>query len=131
MTDDRSVPDGGDSFDPELSDTEPLEAEETTPAPPPPASEPRLSARTEVPFGLILFLVVAVLLVVFTVQNSSEEVTLKFFAWEGKYPLALIIIGVVTVTVILDEVLGLFLRRRRRRRLAEKQELRRLREMNR
>jgi uncharacterized integral membrane protein len=88
-----------------------------------------INARTEIPFGLILFLVIAVLLVVFTVQNSSEDVTLKFLVWEGSYPLALIIIGVVAVTVILDEVLGLFLRQRRRRRLAEKQELKRLREM--
>jgi uncharacterized integral membrane protein len=104
----------------------------TTDAAPVSHQRPRaMNARTELPFGLIAFLLIAVLLVIFTVQNSAESVTLKFLGWEGAYPLALIIIGVVAVTVILDEILGLVLRRRRRRRLAEKQELRRLREMNR
>jgi uncharacterized integral membrane protein len=92
---------------------------------------PAVNAGTEVGFGLIAFLIVAILLVVFTVQNSEEAVTLRFLAWEGEFPLALIIIGVVAVSVILDEILGLVLRRRRRRRLAEKQELKRLREQNR
>lgn len=92
---------------------------------------PAVNASTEFGFGLILFLIVAILLVVFTVQNSEEAVTLRFLAWEGEFPLALIIIGVVAVSVILDEIMGLVLRRRRRLRLAEKQELKRLREQNR
>jgi uncharacterized integral membrane protein len=94
------------------------------------ADRPTIDALTDFPFGLIAFLVIAVLLVIFTVQNSSEDVTLAFLVWEGSYPLALIIIGVVAVTVVLDEVMGLFLRQRRRKRLAEKEELKRLREMN-
>ena len=92
---------------------------------------PPITARTEVPFGLILFLVIAILLVIFTAQNSSEDVPIKFLIWEASYPLALIIIAVVAVTVVLDEILGLFLRGRRRKRLAEKRELKQLREMNR
>lgn len=120
-------------------DTEPLpmaevaaEGDSEPIAPIPPDSRPasHINARTELPFGLLIFLVIAVLLVVFTVQNSSEDVTLKFLAWDGEYPLALIIIGVVTVSVILDEIMGLFLRQRRRKRLSEKQELKRLRELN-
>jgi uncharacterized integral membrane protein len=122
------------SLDPQPSDdTELVEAESPTAeesALSPSGRAAPINARTELPFGLILFLVIAVLLVVFTVQNSSEDVTLKFLVWEGNYPLALIIIGVVAVTIVLDEVLGLFLRQRRRKRLAEKRELKRLREMN-
>ena len=110
---------------------EPLEHEDAESVPTVTERPRPISARTELPFGLIVFLVIAVLLVLFTVQNSSEAVTLKFLVWEGSYPLALIIIGVVSVTVVLDEVFGLFLRQRRRKRLAEKQELKRLREMNR
>lgn len=117
--------------EPLADETVPEELAETGEPMPEQKAPTLLSARTEIPFGLIVFLIIAVLLVIFTVQNSSEDVTLKFLPWEGQYPLALIIIGVVAVTVILDEVFGLFLRQRRRRRLAEKQELQRLREQNR
>lgn len=79
-----------------------------------------------VPWGLALFLVVVVLLVVFVVQNA-QSVALKFLGWEGEYPLSLIIILVIAVSILLDEILGGVLRSRRRRRRAERDELRRLR----
>jgi uncharacterized integral membrane protein len=90
---------------------------------------PAVNAGTEVPFGLILFLIISVLVVLFTVQNT-QDVELRFMTWEGEFPLALVIAGVVAVTVILDEIMGLVLRRRRRKRLAEKRELKALREQN-
>ncbi len=79
-----------------------------------------------IPWGLGLFLVVAVLLVVFAVQNT-QDVDLRFLGWEGEFPLVVIIVSVVVVSVILDEILGTVIRRRRRRRRAEKEELKRLR----
>lgn len=85
-----------------------------------------VSAKTELSWGLALFLLLAILVVVFTVQNT-QPVGLEFLAWEGRFPMALIIIVVVAVTVILDEILGLILRRRRRRRAAERAELERFR----
>lgn len=117
------VPDiSTETFDePDLAEPPPRPAE---PQPPP------MSARTELPFGLVLFLLLALLVVLFTVQNT-QDVELNFLTWEGRYPLALIIIGTILVTVILDEILGLFLRRRRRRRAAERAELKRLREQSR
>ncbi len=88
---------------------------------------PAVNAGTEVPFGLILFLIISVLVVLFAVQNT-QDVELRFMTWEGEFPLALIMAGAVAVTVVLDEILGLVLRRRRRKRLAEKRELKALRE---
>ncbi len=79
-----------------------------------------------IPWGLGLFLAVAVLLVVFAVQNT-QDVDLRFLGWEGEFPLVVIIVTVVVVAVLLDEILGAVLRRRRKRRRAEKEELRRLR----
>jgi len=91
---------------------------------PEPVAEPAASGG--VPWGLALFLIGVILLVTFVVQNV-QEVRLVFLGWEGDYPLSLIIILVIAVTIFLDEVLGAALRRRRRRRKAEKTELRRLR----
>ncbi|HVR33533.1 MAG TPA: lipopolysaccharide assembly protein LapA domain-containing protein [Acidimicrobiia bacterium] len=81
---------------------------------------------TGAPWGLAAFLISIVLLVIFVVQNV-QDVALKFLAWEGEYPLSLIIIVVIAISVLLDEMLGSVLRRRRRNRREEKEELRRLR----
>jgi uncharacterized integral membrane protein len=87
-------------------------------------AEPEASGG--VPWGLALFLIGVILLVTFVVQNV-QEVRLVFLGWEGEYPLSLIIILVIAITIFLDEALGAVVRRRRRRRKAEKTELRRLR----
>lgn len=92
--------------------------------PAPPAAVP---ARTELPIGLVFFLLLSLAVVVFAVQNT-QNVSLEFLGWTGRYPLAVVIIAVVVVTVILDEILGLVMRRRRRRRFADKKELERLRQ---
>ncbi len=99
------------------------------PEPPPAPQAPPISARTELPFGLVFVLILALGVGVFAVQNT-QDVTLNFLGWTGRYPLAVVIIAVVVVSVILDEILGLVLRRRKRRRLAERRELERLRQMS-
>ncbi|MEX2655818.1 MAG: lipopolysaccharide assembly protein LapA domain-containing protein [Acidimicrobiia bacterium] len=91
-----------------------------------PREEPIRSERPGVPWGLAGFLLSVILLVVFVVQNV-QEVALRFLGWEGVYPLSLIIVVVIAISVLLDEFLGAALRRRRRIRRAEKEELRRLR----
>jgi uncharacterized integral membrane protein len=88
--------------------------EKTTPAPQP--------AGNGFPFGLIFFLALSVLLAVFAVQNT-QDVELEFLGWRGEFPLIMIVVGVFATAVILDEVLGAVLRRRKRIRKAEKQEL--------
>jgi uncharacterized integral membrane protein len=104
---------------------------ESTPEPLTPAQQAESTGRAAgadsgIPWGLGIFLLVSVLLVVFAVQNT-QLATLNFFGWEGEFPLVVIIVAVAVVAIVLDEILGVVLRRRRRRRRAEKEELKRLR----
>lgn len=91
-----------------------------TSTPQPPQSPAKTSDG--LPWGLVAFLILAVVLALFTVQNT-QNVALNFMNWSGEFPLIMIIVGVFAVGVILDEILGTVLRRRRRRRKAEKAEL--------
>ena len=89
-----------------------------------PAQAPEPS---DIPWGLVGFLVGAILFTTFVLQNG-QDVDLRFLGWDGSFPLSFIIVIVAVVAVILDEILGIALRRRRRRRRAEREELRRLRD---
>jgi uncharacterized integral membrane protein len=91
-----------------------------------PASRPSTPKGPDVPWGLAGFLILALLLVVFAVQNT-QSVELRFLGFEGSYPLVIIIVTVVVVTVILDEILGFVMSRRRARRARDRKELERLR----
>jgi uncharacterized integral membrane protein len=94
--------------------------EPAAPSSPPPPSDSGLS------FGLAFFLLFAVGFVVFVVQNSGP-VEVRFLAWEGSFPLPLILVVTALLAVLADQVLGAVRRRRRRRRLADQQELERYR----
>ena len=78
-------------------------------------------------WGLILFLILAILVVIFSVQNT-QDATLQFLGWVWELPLVIIILVTVVVSVILDEILGGLLKSRRRTRRLEKAELKRLRQ---
>ncbi|HEX2404819.1 MAG TPA: lipopolysaccharide assembly protein LapA domain-containing protein [Acidimicrobiia bacterium] len=105
--------------------------------PPPPeevVSEPTLppSPPVEAPtstgprWGLIIGLILAVPLIVFLAYNT-QLVEINFINWSAQVPLVSVLAATVVLTVIITEVIGLFVRRRRRRVLAERAELRRLR----
>ncbi len=87
---------------------------------------PEVAVDAGIPWGLIFFLILSVLMAVFTVQNT-QDVELQFLGWSGEFPLIMIIVGVFVTAVILDEILGTILRRRRRTRRLERQELERYR----
>lgn len=70
---------------------------------------------------LIVVLLLALVLVVFAVQNT-QSVNLSFFLWSWKVPVAVVLVGAVVVTVILDEALGFWWRRRRARQAVARQE---------
>jgi uncharacterized integral membrane protein len=105
----------------ERSERKPDETKGVSPSPK--SSTP---APSGVPWGLAAFLLGVVLLVVFVVQNV-QDVSLRFLGFEGEYPLALIIIVIVALTILLDEILGAAIKKRRRTRRAEREELHRLR----
>lgn len=77
-------------------------------------------------WGLAVFLLAAVVFVVFVVQNMTD-VPLKLFGWEFVLPLPILLVVTALISVVVDEIVGWSRRRRRRRRLADKEELERYR----
>ena len=78
-------------------------------------------------WGFVVGLVLAVLLVILVFQNT-EPVSFQFLVWEIETPLAALLIATAVIAAVADELVGLVVRARRRRRLAEKEELKKLRE---
>ncbi len=97
--------------------------EEERPATPEPTVEP----GPGFPWGALIAIFGISLTVVFAVQNT-EPVPVHFLWLEGEYPLALVILITAAVAVLLTALVGFTYRRRRKRRIAEQQELKRLRE---
>ncbi len=114
MTDEHSEP-----FD---DDIEPwAEAE------PPPLETARRPASTGIAWGAILLLLGITLVVVFAVQNT-EPVPVTFLWMEGQFPLSIVVLVTIGVVILLTELIAVSYRKRRRRRLAEKEELRKYRD---
>ncbi len=100
------------------------EVPDPVPAPSAPTQEP--SDGPGIRWGLIAGLILIAAIAVLAGQNT-QDVTLNFLWWDGRAPLIAIILGTVVVAILFDEVVGFIWRRRRRRELAEKEELKRLR----
>lgn len=69
--------------------------------------------------GVIISLIIAILLVVFALQNA-EEVVIKFFGWERPIPVVLLILVSALVGMIVIAILSIGNTRKLRR---EKKEL--------
>ena len=80
-------------------------------------------------WGLILGIVLSIPLVVFLAQNT-QSVTINFLAWTGQVPLVAVLGVTVIATIVIDELIGLAVRSRRRKAIAERQELERLRSVS-
>ncbi len=78
-------------------------------------------------WGFIAGLVLAVLLVILVFQNTAP-VSFRFLIWEIETPLAALLIATAVIAAVADELVGVVVRARRRRRLAEKEELEKLRQ---
>jgi uncharacterized integral membrane protein len=95
-------------------------------AEPGPSEDRPVFRGTGVSAALVVGVVLAILAVIVAVQNT-EHVNIDFLAWELDAPLVAVILAAAVAGVVLDEILGFFWRRRRRRHLAERAELQRLR----
>lgn len=82
--------------------------------------------RPGVRWSLIGSLVLLTALAILAAQNT-QNVTVNFLGWNGRAPLIAVILGTAVVAILFDELLGFFWRRGRRRRVAERNELQRLR----
>jgi uncharacterized integral membrane protein len=89
-------------------------------------STPKVFLGTGFFWGLVLGLILATAVVVLAAQNTADT-TVRFLGWEFSMPLIGVILGSLLVGVVLAEIGGLAYRRRRRRILNEREELRRLR----
>jgi len=91
--------------------------------------DPEAAAKSflsKIRWGLVAFIVLSVVVIVLAAQNT-QVVKVKAFWWEADAPLVVIIMVTVLITVILDELVGLLIRWRNRKRDAEREELRQLR----
>lgn len=77
--------------------------------------------------GLAAILVFALMLLILAVQNT-QDVDVAFLGWDFTVPLFAVAIGAALAAIILDELIGLVWRRRRRALLAERAELSSLRQ---
>jgi uncharacterized integral membrane protein len=81
---------------------------------------------TGVFWGLVVGVVLAIVVIGFAAQNT-QAVTVKAIVWDWSSPLFVVVLISVIMGIVLDEIVGLLFRARRRRLMAEKAELRRLR----
>lgn len=84
------------------------------------------SFLSKIRWGLVAFIAISIVVIVLAAQNT-HIVHVKAFWWEADAPLVVIILVTVLISVILDELVGLIIRWRKRRREAEMEELRQLR----
>lgn len=73
------------------------------------------AVRDPAPWGLVLLLIWAVLLIIFSVQNA-QQVTVEFLGWDWQMPLALLMMITALATLVLTGLGMAFYRRRRRKR---------------
>lgn len=80
----------------------------------------------DIPWRLGLLLALAVLLVVFAVQNT-QDAELRLFGWAWQLPLVIIIAVTGAISALGGYIVGSLIKRRQIKRVRERQELRRLR----
>jgi uncharacterized integral membrane protein len=102
-------------------DAEPVEEVDKTPA-----TRERVFVGTGLFWGLIVGVILAVVAMILAAQNTGLS-TLTFLGWEFSTPLIVLILGSMLIGVVLDELFGLVYRKRRRRTLRDRDELKRLR----
>lgn len=80
----------------------------------PEESPPPTGVRDPLPWGLVLLLIWAVSLIIFSVQNA-QQVTFEFLAWDWQMPLALLMMITALATLVVTGLGMAFYRRRRRK----------------
>lgn len=69
--------------------------------------------RTGIAWGFVAVLILATLVAVFIVQNN-EPIAVEFFWFDFAMSIWIVVLAIVLITLIVDQVISLFYRRRRR-----------------
>jgi uncharacterized integral membrane protein len=101
--------------------TAPEEEQKTAAAP----EKERIFVGTGLFWGLVFGLLLAIVMIILAAQNT-DDTTIKFLGWDFSTPLIAVILAALLVGVVLDELVGLVYRVRRRRTLTDRKELERL-----
>jgi uncharacterized integral membrane protein len=86
----------------------------------------RVFAGTGISWAFIFGAILTAAIIILAVQNT-DSVPVKLFFWETKAPLIIVMLVTALVVILIDEMIGLIIRRRKRKMLAEREELKRLR----
>jgi len=116
------VSDGERPEPPNSDDVGATEGEKTDPE----VAPERVFVGTGLFWGLIVGFILAVAVIVLAAQNTGD-VTIAFLAWDFSTSLIVVILGSILIGIVLDELFGLVYRKRRRRALRDREELKRLR----
>jgi uncharacterized integral membrane protein len=90
------------------------------------AEPERVFVGTGLFWGLIVGVILALAVVILAAQNTGT-ITISFLGWDFSTPLVVLILGSLLIGIVVDELFGLVYRKRRRRTLREREELKRLR----
>jgi len=107
--------------------TQPVPAEPETIAEPVEARpvEKKVYVGTGVSWAILVGVLLIAFIAVLAAQNTAP-VTVNLLFWKVEAPLISVILGVAAVTVVIDELIGVIVRLRRRRRLRQRDELKEL-----
>jgi len=86
----------------------------------------RVFAGTGISWAFIFGAILTAAIIVLAVQNT-DTVPVQLFFWETEAPLIIVMLITALVVILIDEMIGLIIRRRKRKVLAEREELKRFR----
>lgn len=95
-------------------------------APAPEPEQHRVFAGTGISWAFIFGVLLTVAIIVLAIQNT-ESVPVTLYFWETSAPLIIVMVVTGLVAILIDELIGMIIRRRKRKVLAEREELKRLR----
>lgn len=111
-------PERVDRFQPEeaLAEPEPVAVPE----------QRRVFAGTGISWAFVFGVLLAVAVIVLAVQNT-DTVPIKLYFWETTAPLIIVMLVTALAAILIDELIGMIIRRRKRKVLADREELKHLR----
>ena len=112
----------------DITDYEPpkVEPAKAEPVSLPEPEQHRVFAGTGISWAFILGVILTVAIIVLAVQNT-DTVPVTLYFWETTAPLIIVMVVAALAAILIDEMIGLVIRRRKRKVLAELEELKQLR----